>query len=234
MATDFTDFSDSPTITERWNTATGAASIETSGLPSGAGTHAFKIVRSSTARYYVSLDDFGTPSGDVELLAKWQVTTTSGGMFQLVIHGGGGAGSEDGYLTQNVAGAASMQRLKYVGGGSTNLLSPVQTVTLATNTWFWTRFQRTGTTIQSRTWADGGSEPGSWDSTSTDSSHSSGLVGIGSTNGSGTAWVAQIGVGTGGDPAPDSPPSTGIPAHLMRRQHYGPRGLTGQGGPFNG
>ena len=29
-------------------------------------------------------------------------------------------------------------------------------------------------------------------------------------------------------------PASGIPAHLMRRQHYGPRGLTGNGGPFNG
>jgi hypothetical protein len=29
-------------------------------------------------------------------------------------------------------------------------------------------------------------------------------------------------------------PASGIPAHLMRTQQYGPRGLTGQGGPFNG
>ena len=38
--------------------------------------------------------------------------------------------------------------------------------------------------------------------------------------------------GTGSDS--DEAIVPGIPAHLMRTQHYGPRGLTGQGGPFSG
>lgn len=230
MAQHFTDFSDSPTITERWNPTVGTVTIETSGLPSGSGTHALKLVKTGSSRYIVSWDNPGTPTGDVEVLVRWQSAAISSQSFMTYLHGSGSAGSETGYGAA-VNSSTVLVRL-HASSGSVSALSPSQTVTTMTsNTWYLTRMQRVGTTFQQRTWLDGGSEPGTWASTSTDASHTSGWIGVGMLPAT-TVWIGQIGVGTGGDPAPDAPLSADIPANLMRTQQYGPRGLTGRGGPF--
>lgn len=233
MARFFTNMSDSPTFSPQWNTGAGAVTIETSGLPSGSGTHALKIVKSAAGRYFASWDQVGSVSGDVEMLVRWQSTATpAAGAVQLILYGSGGSGSENAYFTsfRVTTPTTGMTRAKYVAGSSTTL-SPDQTgisPALGANQWHWTRIQITGTTFRQRTWVEsGGSEPGTWASTSTDTSLVSGAVGIGSALNSVTIWVSQIGVGTGGDPAPDAPVATDIPANLMRTQHYGPRALTG-------
>jgi len=59
------------------------------------------------------------------------------------------------------------------------------------------RFQCVGTTIRYRVWADGAGEPGTWASSVTDSSHSSGLGSVGVTgNGARTAHYDNITIGT--------------------------------------
>lgn len=208
MSQFFTDMSDSPAFTERWNAGAGTVTIETSGLPSGSGSHALKLVKTSSGRYVASWNTPGTPSGDVEALFKWQATSIAVNIVGLYLHGGGSAGSEDAYYAQTGTSSAAFGRGRYISGtGAT--LSPVQTgLTLAANTWIWTRIQRTGTTFQQRTWLDGDSEPGTWVGTSTETGLSGGWIGVGGPLNTVTIWVAQIGVGTGGDPAPDSPLST--------------------------
>lgn len=237
MAQFWTDMSDSPTLTKRWNTGDYAATIETSGIPSGGGTHALRILRTgSQSRFAVSWDNPGTSiSGDVEVLAMLQHehTSNTNNLMGAALHGAGAASSESAYFTRIATNSASQNIVKYVsGGGTTSIASG--TVTVSRNLWYRVRLQRTGTTIRTRIWQDGSGEPGTWDASTTDSDLSAGWTGIWSALPAGTVWCAWIGVGTGGDPAPDTTPVTGIPAHLMRTQHYGPRGLTGQGGPFHG
>jgi hypothetical protein len=51
---------------------------------------------------------------------------------------------------------------------------------------YWLRFQVIGTTLKLRGWADGGSEPGTWNVTKTDSTFASGGFGLASDSGSAT------------------------------------------------
>lgn len=239
MTQSYTDFSDSPTLTERWNTGNYAATIQTTSLPSGFGTHALRIqLSTSAARYAVSWDNPGTSiSGDVEVLAKVQHAHTSdiGNTVGAILHGGGAAGTEDAYVAAlNNFGSDTFLLSEYPAGGGSVTHATSTATAIGRNVSYRIRFQRTGTTIRARVWADGSGEPGTWDVTATDATLSSGWIGIWSVLTAGTTWVDWIGVGTGGDAAPDAPIITGIPAHLMRTQHYGPRGLTGNGGPFNG
>jgi hypothetical protein len=209
MAQFYTDFSDSPTLTERWNTADYAATIQTSGIPSGGGTHALRILRTgSTARFAVSWDNPGTSiSGDVEVLAMMQHehTSTLSNLMGPALHGAGAASSESAYFTRLVTNSSGQDIVKYVSGGSTTQIAS-GTMSISRNVWYRVRLQRTGTTIRTRIWQDGSGEPGTWDASTTDTSLSSGWTGIWSAFSAGTVWYAWIGVGTGGDPAPDTTP----------------------------
>ncbi len=202
----YTDFSDSPTLTERWHTGDGAVTVETSSLPTGSGTHVAKIVMSAGGRYAVSWDEVGTPSGDVEVLLKWQVENTpDGNAGRAIVHGSGDSSSETGYFANhNVFGSSTFVfgLIKYDSAASTTLATGNDN--LSEDTWYWTRVQRTGTTIRRRTWADGGSEPGTWSFSATDAALSSGWIGFGASTSGQVMWVDEMGVGTGGDAAPDT------------------------------
>lgn len=210
MTIHWSDFNDSPSFTERWNTGDGAATIETSGLPSGAtGGAALKLTQTASTRYMASWDAVGSPTGDVQLLMRWLHTGASsatGGTGRAIICGGGSAGSEDAYFGgATVSGSSATQYLaEYDNGGGTNILDSVSD-TLSEDTWYWTRVEKSGTTIRAKTWEDGTSEPGTWDRSATDSTHSGGFVGpgfIANSSQTDTLWVDIISVGTGGDEAP--------------------------------
>lgn len=209
--TDFTEYTSSAQPsdwTERWNTGNAASTVESSGLPSGAGAKALRVVHGgSNGAYALSWDDLGTVSGDIEMLVKWQTTTVASNEVgrSAVLHGSGSPASEGAYFS-SVSGASGYQA-RYVSGVLSNLGNTG--VAITANTWYWTRFQRTGTTIRVKVWADGGSEPGSWSASFTDSSHSSGWAGVGSFAANTTLWVDQVGVGTAGDAPPSSPLPSG-------------------------
>lgn len=214
MARFFTDFAgytlnaQPSNWTERWNTASFSAAVVTHGFtaPSTGNTRALRLLDSNTVneRYALSWDDVGTPSGDVEVLALCygSMVSPQRDAAQVILHGGGAAASEDAYLYNATLAFSDESRLqKYVGG----TLSTIGTADagMVENAWFWVRLQRTGTTIQMRVWLDGNAEPGTWTVSDTDTSHSSGWVGLGINRAAPTAYFAQIGVGTGGDSAPD-------------------------------
>lgn len=67
------------------------------------------------------------------------------------------------------------------------------------------RFQIVGTTLRSRIWKPGDTEPTSWQATATDSVYTSGYVGLTGGLVTSDSYVAWIGVGTDGDPAPTAP-----------------------------
>lgn len=201
---------------ERWYTGAGDSLIVNAGIPSGGGTKALRMALSETARYALSWDVPGTPSGDVEVVARMyhSSTTTSVGRRRLFLHGAGTTASTGAYFAEEQY-ASSFQLRKYVSGTVTTL----DTGAAMAPGWQWIRLQRSGTTVRARTWAEGSSEPATWEVEATDSSLSSGWVGVGSYAGGveSVIFVDRFGVGTGGDPAPTAPlvvPAPSVPNPL--------------------
>lgn len=67
---------------------------------------------------------------------------------------------------------------KFVSGTRTLLDLQAAGFTVSNGSFYWMRFQVKGTTLKTRLWADGSSEPGTWQSNFTDSSIASGQYGI--------------------------------------------------------
>jgi len=91
-------------------------------------------------------------------------------------------------------------------GGSITQIATATLSALSTDTYYWVRLRCNGTSIKAKVWADGGSEPGTWDCDSTDTSGPGavdGYAGIYSPNASTHTWDS-FGVGTNGDTAPSS------------------------------
>lgn len=210
MATLSTTFDDAPTFTEQWDVGRGSFSITNSGVPSDTLSGWAMSVTigggSNFQRYVATWDQAGSIDGDVQLLVRWLVTSANddiGFHARCFICVGGAADDEDAYYAgHTVNGDSRNQTLqRYVGAASTTMQQAAKT--LSTNTWYYTRIEKTGTTIRSRTWADGDSEPGDWDLSVTDANLSGGNVGVGQFETDvNTLWVSYMAVGTGGDNAP--------------------------------
>ncbi len=97
-------------------------------------------------------------------------------------------------------------RLSSVAGGSPTTIASATISALSTGVWYWIRFRANGTTLQGRLWADGGSEPGTWDINTTNGTYSAAdSVGVVSgTSTSSDPIYDVVGIGTNGDAAPDS------------------------------
>lgn len=212
MTQHFFDFSGSPALTERWATGNAAATIETTGLPTGFGSHGLLVDYSGAdARYANSFDDLGTQSGDVEIVAKmyWSQSNPSHAHY-LVIYGGGSSGSEDGYVLRVRDNFRAIYIQKWVGGTDTDLANTgyvsagLPNATLSGQL-YWARFQISGTTLRGRIWLDGEAEPGTWHVSATDSDLSSGWVGVATIESSIDYWWDLVGVGTAGESAPTEP-----------------------------
>lgn len=128
----------------------------------------------------------------------------------------GATATKSGYI----AGFDEFGRLqirRWSSGSEVTLATDSGTTVAAGEIW-WVRFEATGTTVRVRAWEDGTAEPGTWNRSVTDSTHSSGWVGLATTAGSsGNMRAGAVGVGTSGDPAPLT--------HLP--QTVSPNGFTG-------
>jgi len=85
----------------------------------------------------------------------------------------------------------------------------------------WMLFDLDGTTIRVKNWAGDPVDdmPSAWGASTTDSTHSAGGAGLYSLDRTANRdlWVAALGVGTNGDPAPTGPVSAGpeVPTNLI-------------------
>jgi hypothetical protein len=97
----------------------------------------------------------------------------------------------------------SIDTYRFNGSTYTAITNGVFSVT--SGTWCWVRFRVNGSTVQARVWADGDSEPGTWQCSATDTTYATaGHVGaIKGANTSTQLW-RRFGVGTNGDTAPSS------------------------------
>ena len=142
----------------------------------------------------------------VEILLKYKTSAWNSTHYIGVARGSDSdtSGTSAGYY---VALRSTAIRTYYKNsGGSLTQISSTTLSTLSADTYYWLRLRCNSTTIQARTWADGGSEPGTWDCDATDTSGPGvvdGYVGLYAPNASTHTWDA-FGVGTNGDTAPSS------------------------------
>jgi hypothetical protein len=93
----------------------------------------------------------------------------------------------------------------YRFSGSTYTAITNGTFSVTSGTWCWVRFRVNGSTVQARAWADGDSEPGTWQCSDTDTTYTT-LGHVGAIKGlnTNTQLWRKFGVGTNGDTAPAS------------------------------
>ena len=211
-STDFTEYTvdaQPSDWTERWNTTYATSTVDDTPYIGG-GLRALKVDTATTGRYAVSWDDIGTPSGDIEVLAKvsWDASGSSdhGRVF---VRGGGSAGTEYGYFITFQDASTSVLLAEY-NNGTAYTRDTDSSVSLTYNQWWWVRIGVSGNTVRAKYWKDGASEPGSWMLTydNTSSPITSGWVGVGQ-NGTTTTtpstfcdWFSVI-TGSGTAPDPD-------------------------------
>lgn len=216
MAQYYTDFSEYTTDaapsdwTARWVTTNSTWVVKEK-----AGTTGGKCLQHTSIASYRRLLSWNDIDGDadrddVEILCKFRSSSTSTDQFRFVARASGAAAAENCYyLACPVTSGNDAQFKKYLNGTSSVIGSEIAAA-LVVDTWYWARVRINGVTLKARLWSDGSAEPGTWNIETTDSSISAaGWVGIGNLTYIGTRDFDVFAVGTNGDAAPSSAPSSG-------------------------
>lgn len=159
---------------------------------------------STLARQCLSWDapDGDTGIADQEIFARVRFVATIGaGRGIFFLRGSGTVGAENGYtLSFDTAAATNNLSIrKFVAGAATILVTG--TASQIVGGWLNVRFAALGTTINARVWRDGETEPTTWTITTTDSSNTTGWVGLQNVITGEPYDVAYFAVGTNGDAA---------------------------------
>jgi hypothetical protein len=142
--------------------------------------------------------DTDTSLATQEILCRFRWVTLGSTRGVLVVRSSGAIGSENGYrLILNMTGSPQVTLDKVVSDVSTTLGTATKTE-VKLGTWLYLRLQATSTTIRTRVWATGNTEPGSWDVSVTDASLATGQPGFRWVSASEIAEVAFVSVATGG------------------------------------
>lgn len=211
MAQYWTDLSEHPTGSQpsEWVDVWHGAGWEvTSNAPMPGGVDLRVTSGATGTPYGVRWTVPGSP-GDTEIVGLLQCPDSSFDLWLMAR----GHGTKNGYFA-GFEGFGRLRHIKYVSGSQT-VLGTNSGITMSAGERWWVRLQVSGTTIRTRAWEDGTSEPGTWHLSTTDSSHSSGYTGLMTLLGSssGNMRAGLVGVGTGGDAAPtDPPPQTVTPS----------------------
>ncbi|MFC6755680.1 MULTISPECIES: glycosyl hydrolase family 28-related protein [Haloarcula] len=165
---------------------------------SPAGSSVLQFDSETSARHALSYDAVGTAS-DVELLGLFRVSDlsqspTAGG--RLFLRGSGSSDDESGYLF-NVRDS-QFGVWKYDGGSSDQL---VEWGDPSDGQWYFARFRAVGDRLRARIWPADADEPSDWDADVTDTSLTSGWVGVGSYSEFADDW-GYLSAGVGGESAP--------------------------------
>ena len=181
MASYSTDFSEYTTgnqpsdWTERYHTGDATAIVRADA--SAEGGKLLRVDHSAPERYAVSWDDVGSVS-DVEVLAKIRWSDNLAGVAKVYLRGSGGSADECGYFVDIDQINNQVKLYKYVSGAVTQIGSTVKKVFFE-DVWYLVRIRVNSTSIKVKIWVSSGTEPTSWMFDETDSSLSSGWVGLG-------------------------------------------------------
>jgi pectate lyase len=88
-----------------------------------------------------------------------------------------------------MVGLSTIQLGKKNGGGFTSIATATSPITFTTSTLYWWHFKVIGPNLFGRVWADGSSEPGIWHITASDTSITSGSVGVACNTGAGATTI---------------------------------------------
>jgi len=152
-----------------------------------------------SARRALVWEQPGEVVGDVELLARVRGNSDST-LFRLALHLSGEPGRENAYYVDLRKPGNQVRINRYAGGRFAtlgNALYPVEA-----DAWYFVRFRREGSGLHARIWADGEDEPEDWNVSANDRTLRSGAVGVVAMQPGATAEFAFLGVGTGGETAP--------------------------------
>jgi len=166
------------------------------------------ITSASSTAEILSLDavDSDADRESCEILLKYK-TSAWNSTHTIGVARGSDSGSSSTLAGYFVALRSTAIRTYYKNsGGSITQIATATLSALSTDTYYWVRLRCNGTSIKAKVWADGGSEPGTWDCDATDTSGPGavdGYAGIYNPNNSTHTWDS-FGVGTNGDTAPSS------------------------------
>ena len=158
--------------TERWVDANSTYDVVAdAGSPGG---KAFTIVKSGAGRPLVALD---AADGDNQsILALVEFTANS--KPSVYINASGSAGSESGYLAE-LDEAGNTIRIWEGNSGTFTAVTSAASVTLNAATEYWVRLCRfSNGDITARVWANGTTEPTTWNCSGSDSTHTTGWAGV--------------------------------------------------------
>lgn len=211
---DFSEYADTTALLAEW-TARWVTSDVTWSLVSDAGATGGKFLRAvrlTNARSGLSWNDIDADSAraDFEVLAKVRTSAAVTSGVSVFGRGAGASDAESAYVGQMRSDGGQWRVIKYVAGTFTSVIESGGTSSI--NTWYWVRFRVNGTAIKLRAWADGGSEPGTWDLEVTDASLSdAGWLGAFLLTAQTADWDVFT-VGTNGEAAPSEPLTPSGPA----------------------
>jgi len=207
MAQDYTYFEGYTTgvqpsdLTSRWVTTGETWAVQES-ADDIRGKH-LQHDRTTTANRLLSWD---TPSSgsdtDTELLVRWRSSSVAANQFAIIARASGAAGTETGYLFRNTS-FTSVQ-ISLLNAGTLSTIGAAVTIpAMATNTWFWMRFQVRGSDLKAKIWAgEHENEPAAWTIERTNSTIAgAGWFGVGNIAATGTRRYDAVAVGTAGDDA---------------------------------
>lgn len=228
MTTYFRDFADADGISD-WTEdryATSASWSISSGVLTGGATANLEALT------WNDIDADGNRA-EVEVYGQFRTNSTTNSTRAMCIVRGNTATGATGSEYYQLALRNTTLRASYkLNGGSLSSISDLSHgFTVAANTWYGYRFRvitdGSVNRIYGRVWDASGSEPGTWlidGSSVTDSNiMSAGVVGVQKTSVTNTHDWRYFGVGTNGDTAPTSAPSTATaappPRRILRMQH---------------
>jgi len=182
LATDFSDYSQGGTelSTSGWTkrAASGAIECGVNASTTSLGGRKVTIGASSVSVKTVTWDAAGSPT-DFEILAliQWGSAGPNGGSG---LCGRVDSDASEGYNCvqhgTNTATNGCFEVAEFVSGSYSGINQSGTIPTAGTR--YWVRWQCSSTTTRAKIWAYGGSEPSSWTASGTDSTRTSGPVGL--------------------------------------------------------
>lgn len=155
--------------------------------------------QAATGRFGLTPDSVAADPdrGDVEFLLRYKQGDSSAAILPMA-RAGGATATEVGYRAGYFD--VSNIRISSYTAGTTNSLANLAQAT-SHGTWYMARFRVNGTALKYRRWADGATEPGTWDLEVTDAAiPGPGLPGLMAVTGV-ASYVDWIAIATGGDTA---------------------------------
>lgn len=233
MAQFKTDFSEYPVgvlpsdWTPIWVTTNSTWTIA-SKTDASLGQNVLEHTATADARRAITWDTVGSFTGDFDILAKWRTSDSASGNIPIrifaFVSGTSTQSSQQGYQLDGLF--PSTIRIGRTSNGSySTLASNTGITTMQPNTWYWYRFRKVGSLLEARIWADGGTEPSTWDVSISNTLFNTGPVGLGAFDFNGVRDIDYFAVGTNGDVAPPPteapPPDTTAPAEItnLTEQH---------------